>query len=263
MSKNKPRTPPTEWDFCRKQNFYTLYPHPQDRSFCVRCQDQPRICIPIVETSSDKAHQAILQANRVADLIELRIDYLKRPGTIPLLNGRQKPLIVTNRQEEEGGKYRGDERKRLEALEEAINLGIEFVDIEVGTQRSLLQDLLANRKKTQIILSFHDFQKTPPKKELQKLFARMTRFGADIVKIVTFAQTWEDNFNVLSLIAYAMERKQEIVAFCMGEKGKMSRIFSPIIGAAWTYASLTRDKASAPGQLTVGEVKEIWEKLRI
>ena len=60
-----------------------------------------------------------------------------------------------------------------------------------------------------------------------------------------------------------MERKQEIVAFCMGEKGKMSRIFSPIIGAAWTYASLTRDKASAPGQLTVGEVKEIWEKLRI
>jgi 3-dehydroquinate dehydratase type I len=90
----------------------------------------------------------------------------------------------------------------------------------------------------------------------------MMRYGADVLKIVTFARSFEDNLKVLSLIPYAREKKQEIVAFCMGEKGKMSRIFAPLMGAAWTYASLDRKRTSAPGQLTVGELKEIWERLR-
>jgi 3-dehydroquinate dehydratase type I len=84
----------------------------------------------------------------------------------------------------------------------------------------------------------------------------------DIVKIVTFARSWEDNFSILSLISHARKRNQEIVAFCMGQKGKMSRIFSPLMGAAWTYASINRGKTSAPGQLTVEEMREVWEKLR-
>jgi 3-dehydroquinate dehydratase len=54
---------------------------------------------------------------------------------------------------------------------------------------------------------------------------------------------------------------QKIVTFCMGEKGKMSRIFAPLMGVVWTYASLNKNRASAPGQLTVYEMKDIWEKL--
>ena len=90
----------------------------------------------------------------------------------------------------------------------------------------------------------------------------MIRLEADVVKIVPFARSWEDNLSILSLIPYAKERNQKIVAFCMGEKGKISRIFSPFLGAAWTYASLNRSRASASGQLTVGEMREIWEKMR-
>ncbi|PIV21190.1 MAG: hypothetical protein COZ69_04025 [Deltaproteobacteria bacterium CG_4_8_14_3_um_filter_45_9] len=48
----------------------------------------------------------------------------------------------------------------------------------------------------------------------------------------------------------------------MGEKGKISRIFSPFLGAVWTYASLNQNRTSAPGQLTVQEIKDIWKKLR-
>jgi 3-dehydroquinate dehydratase len=48
----------------------------------------------------------------------------------------------------------------------------------------------------------------------------------------------------------------------MGEKGKMSRVFSPLMGGAWTYASLGKDRVGAPGQLTVPELKSVWEKLR-
>jgi len=198
----------------------------------------------------------------LADLIELRVDYLRNAELGLLFQNRKKPFIVTHRRKEEGGRYRGDERKRLGVLQEAIDLGIDYVDVELATERSWLQGLIRNKRSTRIILSFHDFRKTPPQKELQKLLNQMVRLEADVIKIVSFARSWEDNLNILSLLPFAKERKQKIVAFCMGEKGKISRIFSPFLGAAWTYASLNQSKTSAPGQLTAQALKDIWKKMR-
>jgi len=221
------------------------------------------VCIPIVETTVEKALIAIQEVYRWADLIELRADYLRRGKLAPLVENREKPIIVTNRRKGEGGKYKGGERKRLRVLQEAMDLGADYIDVELATERSSLQGLIRNKGGTQVILSFHDFRRTPSLKELQKLFDQMVRLGADVIKIVSFARSWEDNLSVLSLIPFAKARKQEIVAFCMGEKGKLSRIFSPFLGAAWTYASLNKVKASAPGQMTVKEMKEIWETLKL
>jgi 3-dehydroquinate dehydratase type I len=221
-----------------------------------------KLCIPIVETTVGKALIAIKEANRWADLIELRVDYLKEVKLSPLFENRQKPFIVTNRRREEGGKYRGEERKRVSVLQEAIGLRADYIDVELATERSSVQSLIRNKKETQVILSFHDFQGTPSLKELQRLFGQMIRLGADVIKIVPFARSWEDNLSILSLLPFAKEKKQKIVAFCMGEKGKISRIISPFLGAAWTYASLNKSMASAPGQLTVRELKDIWEKIR-
>ena len=221
-----------------------------------------KLCVPIVETSIERAHIAIKEADRWADLIELRVDYLRSADLVLLLGSCQKPLIVTNRRKEEGGKYRGEERKRLSVLEKAVDLGTDYVDVELAAETSFLKNLIRNREKTQVILSFHDFRRTPSLRELQKLFSRMTRLGADVIKIVPFAGAWEDNLTILSLIPFAKERGQKIVAFCMGEKGKISRVISPLLGAAWTYASLDKNRNSAPGQLTVQELKEIWEKMR-
>jgi 3-dehydroquinate dehydratase type I len=221
-----------------------------------------RICLPIVETSVARALQAIEEANRLADLIEVRADYLRNPDLEALLEAGEKPLIMTNRRREEGGRYSGDEKQRLALLRKAIDLGVSFVDLEVESERSLLQGLIADKKRTQLVLSWHDFGETPSPKAMRALLGRMMRCGADVLKIVTWARTFEDNWKVLSLIPYVRERKGEIVAFCMGEKGKLSRIFAPLMGAAWTYASLDRKRTSAPGQLTVGALKEIWERLR-
>ena len=222
-----------------------------------------KVCIPIVETTVEKALIAIKEVNRWADLIELRADYLKRVKLSLLLENRRKPFIVTNRRKEEGGKYKGEERKRLTVLQEAIDLGADYIDVELASERSSLQGLIRNKKGTQVILSFHDFRRTPSLKELQSLFGQMVRSGADVIKIVSFARSWEDNLTILSLIPFAKARRRKIVAFCMGEKGKVSRLFSPFLGAAWTYASLSRVKASAPGQLTVREMKQVWEILKL
>ena len=220
-----------------------------------------RICIPILETTAERASLAVEKANGLADLIELRVDYLKLPTLEPLLARGKKPVIVTSRRKEEGGRFNGDEKKRLAILREAVDSGADFVDVELKSEQPFLRELLHHKKGTRIILSFHDFQRTASSRELHNLCGRMMGWGVDVIKIAPFARTFEDNLKILSLIPYARERKHKIVAFCMGEKGKLSRIFAPLMGAAWTYASLNRQRASAPGQLTAGELKEIWGRL--
>ncbi len=228
----------------------------------LRNKDRNWICAIVVERTTGKALKSIQVAGPVADLIELRIDYLKDPDLPSLLKKRPKPFIITNRRLEEGGRFCGGEKERLRILKEAIDFGAEYVDIEVNTEKSLLQNLMANKRMTKIILSFHDFQKTPSENELKEIYHRMVQWNPDYIKIVTLALSWEDNLRMLSLIPYAIERRQGIIAFCMGQRGSMSRIFSPLMGAAWTYASLEPHKTSAPGQLTIHKMNEIWGRLK-
>ncbi len=221
-----------------------------------------RVCVPIVETTVGKALDAVDKANRWADLIELRADYLKEINLTPFLKNRKKPFIITHRRKEEGGRYKREESERLSVLQEAIDLGTDYIDLELASEKSSLQGLIRNKRRARVVLSFHDFLRTPSQQELLRLFDRMTGLGADVVKIVSFARSWEDNLTILSLLPLAKARRQKIVAFCMGDKGKVSRLFSPLLGGAWTYASTSKVKASAPGQWTVRELRDLWEKLR-
>jgi 3-dehydroquinate dehydratase type I len=218
-----------------------------------------KICVPILERTPEAALRRMKEANRIADLIELRIDSLKTPSLGALLAAGKRPCIVTNRRKEEGGKFAGEERERLTILKEACALGAAYADVEVGSGKEFLKEMFACRRKTRIILSSHDFQKTPSPQELERLLTAMIRFGAAVVKIVTYAQSFEDNLKVLALIPSARKRGQKILSFAMGEKGRVSRIFAPFLGAAWTYAALETKRTSAPGQLTVQEMKSIWE----
>ena len=227
----------------------------------VNAENPWKICLPVVEPTTERAVRAMAQAKGLFDLVELRVDYIKNPGLEILFRARERPCIVTNRRKEEGGRYQGDETGRRRILREAVDLGFEFVDLELGSGRSAVEEVMGTQTKTRLILSYHDLKKTPPLRELRNLCRRMVRYGADVIKIVTLARSWEDNLKVLSLIPYALEQKQEIVALCMGDRGKMSRVFAPLMGASWTYAPLIRERASAPGQLTARELKEIWRRL--
>jgi 3-dehydroquinate dehydratase/shikimate dehydrogenase len=83
-----------------------------------KCKGWGRICIPIVERRLGGALAAIEEASALADLIELRVDYMENPNLPILLEKRQRPFIITNRRKEEGGRYRGDEKMRLARLRE-------------------------------------------------------------------------------------------------------------------------------------------------
>lgn len=231
-----------------------------------RSDQRGKICVPIVEATVGRALGAMKEANALGDLVELRMDYLKRPELEPLIDNREKPIIVVARRKDEGGKYQMAEGMRLGLLKKAVDMDADYIDVEMRNKRSFVQALMAHRatnnKRTRIILSFHDFQGTPSCEDLQKICDRMIRAGADVVKIAAYAQSWEDNLHLLSLIPYAKKRNQRIIPICMGEHGKMSRVFAPFMGIDWTYASLGNGRASAPGQLTVQEMKELWRRLK-
>ncbi|MGB9698904.1 MAG: type I 3-dehydroquinate dehydratase [Thermodesulfobacteriota bacterium] len=220
-----------------------------------------KICIVIAEESMERAFRALARANQLADLVELRLDYLSQPNLAELRPKVKKPLIVTNRLSQEGGKFKGSEEERIGLLQRAAELKASFIDVELASPPQYIGELLRHKKGVKIILSFHDFKKTGSLKQLQSLLDQMIELHADVAKIVTFARSWLDNLTILNLILYARAQKQKIVAFCMGEKGKISRLLSPLLGGAWTYVALASNKKAAPGQLSIRELHEIWRNL--
>lgn len=225
------------------------------------------ICIPIVATTTDDAMAQMEKAAPLADVLELRIDQIRNADLEQLMNGKQtgKLILVTNRRKDEGGAFSGSERERVALLKDAVALGADYVDIEAGTEKHLMRELVTQIEKhhhyTKWIISSHDFSGTSSDEALQKRFDACSRMGSDIVKIVTHAHTVDDNLRVLGLIPYARNKGRAIIALCMGEQGKISRIMAPLLGAAWSYASLEKGAESAPGQLTAEEMRLIYRLL--
>jgi 3-dehydroquinate dehydratase type I len=226
------------------------------------------ICIPIVARTTEEAVAQMAQSAALADILELRIDQIADVDLQRLMSvrGNGTLVLVTNRRRDEGGGFLGTERERVRLLLDAVALGADYVDIEARTERSLLKEFMTQIEKqghrTQWIISTHDFSGTPPERTLRRRFNACRKLGADIVKIVTQAQTVEDNLKTLGLIPYARAHNQAIIALCMGEQGKISRVMAPLLGSSLSYASLEKGAESAPGQLTVAEMRQIYQILQ-
>jgi shikimate dehydrogenase/3-dehydroquinate dehydratase type I len=229
------------------------------------------ICIPITGNTHTEALQQIEMSVPRADVLELRMDLI-RDGDLRVLikkcrvDSRSIKVLVTNRRKEfSSGGQSAEERQRIALLHEAVRHGAEYVDMEVDTPEVLRKELLASVRdhgnKTRVIISHHDFHRTPSLKSLKDIVRGCVQTGIGIVKIVTYAQSPADNLTVLSLIPYVQKKKKEVIAFCMGEQGRLSRIAAPILGSYLSYVSLTRGAESAPGQLTVNEMEQIMVRI--
>lgn len=223
------------------------------------------ICIPIVAITNEGARKRMAAALPLADLVELRIDFIEKVDLEPLLSEKKGPVLVTARRKEEGGRFRGSEMERIALLRQAVRMGADLVDVELGTDQTLTTQLVEEIRRegnhTKLIVSFHDFTGTPPYRGLQGICDRCAARGADIVKIATFADSMEDNLTILRLIAWARENGHDIIGLCMGEKGTISRVMAPLIGSYLTFASLGEGEGSAPGQLTASAMQEVFRIL--
>ncbi len=211
---------------------------------------RPRICGAI--TSADD--EAVRRAAPLVDLFEVRIDLIG-DGWEKLAESLPKPWIACNRSAAEGGAWRGPEARRIEELLRAMELGAAMVDIELRT-KNLANIVKLIRRKTQLLLSHHDIEKTPGSDALRRIVERQLDAGADICKVVTTATRFEDNAAVLGLFAEFPETR--LVAFAMGPLGMTSRLISPLAGGDFTYASLMEGAESAPGQATAAELRKLY-----
>ena len=201
------------------------------------------------------------EADSLADLFELRVDVMSSWQMEDIIAHSPKPVIITYRSTEQGGKGTSDYAVHGQILSKALEVGAEFVDVEHAMPADLQDRLFQGRGKTRIILSCHVLHETPNRSELEKRFLSLARTGPDIVKIVTHANEPEDNLRVLGLIPVARDHGIPIITFCMGPLGRTSRFVSPLLGGFLTFASLSRGEESASGQLTATEMRELLKVL--
>ncbi len=209
------------------------------------------ICISI----SDKNPDRCLSMLAKAEMAEIRLDLtgfdedgIKKVFAYP------KPLIATLRP----GDY--DDNERIAKLKLAVEAGAQYVDIEVESEPGYREELVNFAKKHQckVIISYHNFDFTPLREDLEKIVATCIDYNADIVKVATMVKNDQEAAALFSLY----DTLTNILAIGMGEKGKITRIMAPFLGAPFTFAAPDDGGNTAPGQLTYSRMKKIIEQLQ-
>jgi 3-dehydroquinate dehydratase/shikimate dehydrogenase len=211
------------------------------------------ICVPITAGTTAGVVADLREAAAVADVVELRLDFVRAPDLRAIFGarpdapatGRRIPLIVTCRAAWEGGRYEGPEDRRLAVLREAAALGADYVDVEAKVER--LPDLAPAKT----ILSRHDFEGTPA--DLEGLYRSIAARKPDIVKIAATPRTGAE---LAALARLAARADGPRVVLGMGATGLPTRLLYRRFGCLWTYAALRPGAESASGQLPASQLRD-------
>ncbi|MEM4390100.1 MAG: type I 3-dehydroquinate dehydratase [Candidatus Micrarchaeia archaeon] len=217
-----------------------------------------RACVSLTPRSRQELGRLLQLAAKKTDLAEVRLDFLPKPEKA-IADIQKAPagleVVATLRPVWEGGKFRRSEKERLGILTKVAE-AVDYVDIELKADTARIRDA-TRASGAKLIISWHDFKKTPPLGELEQMLARERKAGADVCKIVTTATAFSDNTTLLGFVN-SKAREFPLVAFCMGELGIASRILSPLFGAAFTYACLAYGREAAAGQVSIDDLREIY-----
>lgn len=228
----------------------------------------PAICAPLVGRSRDRllAETALVAAKR-PDILEWRVDFFEGIGDASLvlkaLAGiRQSaagiPILFTRRSMREGGERITLTEDEVVALYRAVCASgdVELVDFEMDNRPGDVQAVreISRAQGIKLILSFHDFERTPPADALAQRFAQAASLGADIAKVAVMPQGMED---VLTLLSASLRASQELdiplVSMSMGRLGAVTRMCGWAFGSAMTFA--VGEASSAPGQIAIEDVE--------
>ncbi|HKC79057.1 MAG TPA: type I 3-dehydroquinate dehydratase [Nitrosopumilaceae archaeon] len=217
-----------------------------------------KTCVTLAEPSPTKLNKLLQASLKRSDYIEIRFDFMepnKVPIALSLVRKHMPRCICTLRPRSEGGKFSSSEKNRISILKLISEYNPYLLDVEYHTIRKnkSLQQYL-KKTKTNLLISWHDFAKTPSISYLKSMNKKMAKFSKN-VKIVTTAKSIKDTLCILSL--YKFQNNTNLIAFAMGDYGRMSRILCTQLGSPYTYVSL--GKPIAPGQFSLDEIKSIFE----
>lgn len=219
------------------------------------------ICAPVMAESVDQMLIKLQKAKELgADIVEIRVDFLKnfspRQDLEILIKQSPLPTLITYRPIWEGGEYDGDESKRQNALSLALELGADYIDVELKVANEFYNSIQGKKPgKTKIIVSSHNYQNTPSVEEIGNLVASIQATGADIVKVATTALDITDSARIFQVLVHS---QVPMIGIVMGDKGFISRILSAKFGGFLTFGALEAGVISAPGQPTVKELLDLY-----
>ncbi len=232
----------------------------------------PKICIPLTGKNTNSMLDEIIDLNKIDyDLTELRIDFFEDVDdfskVVDLLKKIReiyfKPLLFTFRTKKEGGIHDMSEEGYFELIHMAMESGlIDLVDIELFSHEDNLKKAVAfaHEKQVKVVMSNHDFHKTPGKDEIVARLVKMQENGADISKIAVMPTC---SIDVLELLSATMEVKNNYgfpcITMSMGKLGVVTRLSGELFGSCMTFATVKN--TSAPGQISATKVKEILDLL--
>jgi len=216
-----------------------------------RSASQTRLICPLTGTDVRQMRSQMHQAVELgADMVECRLDFLDPPPTErqlrELLTDAPVEVIVTNRPERQGGRFRGSEQHRLEILRAAASAGASYVDLEYDVGPVDLPPV-------QTIRSFHDFDRRP--QDLHTIAASLEEAPSAVTKLIFQAAGPEDALCALDLLRQGGKPR---IALAMGQAGLLSRVLARKFSAFGTFAALSGGQESAPGQPTLQEMKALY-----
>jgi len=203
-----------------------------------------KICTPVMGKTLNEFLKKLDKVQEVSSMVELRVDgmNLTKKDLLLIRKKVKKEAILTSRNKEN--------------ILMALDLGFDLIDIDL----SMISGLdLSEKMKKKIILSFHDFEKTPEVNRLKLLVDQMKKFNTGIIKIATVVKSDRDIKNLFQILINKKENEKMII-IGIGKKGQITRIFGPLLGSFLTFAS-TKFGVSAPGQIDIEKMKNIYKLL--
>lgn len=232
----------------------------------------PKICVPICATTKEDLLSQITEYNKEdIDFIEWRIDFFQNVSDIVAVESLakdlrtmlpNKPILLTFRTKQEGGEQALPLKDYFSLNLRLAQSGcVDLVDLELFSTNNTKQlSSMINeiqKQNVKVILSNHDFHKTPEEAEIISRLSKMQELGADVAKIAVMPNSPND---VLELLSATNKMKEQyatipIITMSMGKLGSISRISGELFGSAVTFGSLK--KSSAPGQIPLAELKNV------
>ncbi len=211
------------------------------------------ICVTLQNRSLGEILDILENKVPAIQMAEIRLDrcHLDEDEIAELFSSSDTPLIATCRVAGDGSGTWEEAEAKLQA---AIEAGAAFVDLEIEAPKEMGKRLRRSCSEygTRMIRSCHFFDGTPSLEVLSDTAEKCRRFGGEIIKVAVSASSDSDVDRVLSL--YDSCEEGRLVAFAMGEAGRMSRLECLRLGAPFTYAALSAEEAAAPGQWAYSEM---------
>ncbi len=232
----------------------------------------------IVPITAKTKEQALAQAQVIAntadaDLAEFRIDLLSFASDTKqvIALGHElkkilgnKPMIATIRTKNEGGQLEisdADYGKTYQAY--LKNPFMDWLDVEMFRDQKVVSEIVqkAHQKKVLVVMSNHDFQKTPSQDEIEKRLLKQDQMGADVLKIAVMPKSKQDVFTLMNAtLKVSQQTTKPLLTMSMGQLGTISRVATANMGGSYSFGMI--GQASAPGQIDVTKLKQILQTVQ-